>query len=308
MMKRNILAVLGGDERQISMAHTLASYGYEVLVWGLGKCEERLGEARVCKTWQEAVNQAEVILLPLPASADGVRVHCPLQETDVLLRMTALLDAASGRLLLGGRLSEAICSLAEQKQVQVMDYYDAEILQLKNALPTAEGAIAIAMRELPVTVDGVDAAVIGYGRIGSLLAEKLSALGAKVTVYALRPEVLTVAELHHHQAVKLETDGVLRNILHHRVIFNTVPHRLLTEEVLRTMPPNCVLIDLASAPGGIDHGAAAKLGLRCVWGTSLPGKCTPESAGVILAQSLREILESRSHSESAFEFTDGKDG
>ena len=294
MMDRIGLAVLGGDERQISMARTLADRGFHVFVWGLGACEGRVGDATVCAAWQDAVERAGVVILPLPASADGVRVHCPLQDPDLFLRVTTLLDSISGRLLLGGRLSEATRSIAEQKQIEWIDYFDSEILQLKNAVPTAEGAIAVAMRELPVTIDGLSAAVIGYGRIGALLGERLRALGAKVTVYARRQEQRTQAELHHHRVGRLlcrdghsVPDGFPPDL---RVIFNTVPQWIFTREVLQTLPKACLIIDLASAPGGIDRTAAQALGVRTVWATALPGKCAPESAGRILAETLNGIL------------------
>lgn len=294
-MKEKInLAVLGGDQRQIVMARTLAEYGHPVTVWGLGQCQNEIGDAKYCESWELALSDADAVILPLPASADGVRIHCPLHDGDVFLRVTTLLDSIGGKRLLGGRLSESFRSIAEQKQVTWSDYYESEILQLKNALPTAEGAIAIAMQELPVTIDGVSAVITGYGRIATLLAEKLRALGADVTVYARRSEQLTLASLHHHKAKRLTTErgesalaALPRDC---RVVFNTVPHRLFTREILQKLPKNCILIDLASAPGGIDHVAASELGLRSVWGTALPGKCTPESAGRFIAEALIELL------------------
>ena len=304
------LAVLGGDERQISMARTLAAHRYEVRVWGLGRCEHRLGDAIPYADWQTAIQSADAVVLPLPASADGVRIHCPLQGSDVFLRLSTLLDAITGRLLLGGRISEAVHSLAEKKQVRVIDYYESEALQLKNALPTAEGAISIAMRELPVTIGGICAGVVGYGRIGTLLAQRLQALGAKVTVYARRREPLVLAELQGHRTGRLccNTPESRPLFSEHRVIFNTVPHRIFTEELLRTLPKDCVLIDLASPPGGIDHNAARELGLCSVWGTALPGKCAPESAGMILAETVTELLEDCYANGVLDDLTDRKDG
>lgn len=294
MTEKRGLAILGGDQRQIAAARHLASCGYPVCVWGLGECREAIGDAVLCSTWESAVKNADVVILPLPASADGVRVHCPLHGQDVFLRVTTLLSAVGTRLLLGGRLSEPIRNIADQLGVRWIDYFESEILQLKNAVPTAEGAIAIAMRELPVTLDGISAAVIGYGRIGEVLSQKLSALGSHVTVYARRTEPLTRAALSHHQTRRMrnvEGSACPEALSEYRLIFNTVPHRLLTREILQTLRRDCVLIDLASAPGGIDFSAAEELGLRAIWGTALPGKCAPESAGVILAQSIRTILE-----------------
>ncbi len=298
MRRTERLAVLGGDARQHSMIRALSERGYEIYAWGIGDCQKQIEPAVLCGAWEDAVRDADAVILPLPASADGVRVHCPLHERDEMLRMTTLLDRIKGKRLYGGRLSEPIRSLAEQKCVTWFDYYDSELLQLKNAVPTAEGAIAIAMRELPVTLYGIRAAVIGYGRIGCLLSERLHALGAHVTVYARRSEQLTLAELHGHTSVRLRggNDCFAGRVPDCRVLFNTVPHRLLTEENLSRFSARCVLIDLASAPGGIDHRAAASLGLTSVWATALPGKCAPESAGIILADTLQDLFEQSEHS------------
>lgn len=295
MAQKMTLAILGGDGRQIAAARKLSQMGHGVFVWGLGECREQLGDAVLCDSWQNAIERADAIVLPLPASSDGVRLFCPLQDSDWMLRMTAILDAAEKRAVLGGRFTEQTRSIAERKGVRLIDYFDSEALQLKNALPTAEGAIAIAMRELPVTIDGTQTAVLGYGRIGGLLSERLQAFGASVTVYARRQEQRALAELYHHRTGRI----VCRNgrsvldpfPLDCRLIFNTIPKWLLTREDLERLPSNCVLIDLASAPGGIDHTAAKELGVRSIWGTSLPGKYAPESAGYILADTIAGMLE-----------------
>ena len=104
-----------------------------------------------------------------------------------------------------------------------------------------------------------------------------------------------MAELAHHKTRTLSDADEYASLkalpLGCRAIFNTVPTRVMTKEILESVPKNCILIDLASAPGGIDLAAAQELGLRTVWGTALPGKCTPESAGWILAQTVEDFLE-----------------
>jgi len=289
------LCVLGGDRRQIAMTQRLSADGYRVSMWGLGSCHDEVEKARICNDWEEAIADADVVILPLPVSLDGVFLNCPLESPNVFLRLSALTERIGGRVLLGGKIGEPMYSSAMERGIRVIDYFQSELLQLKNAVPTAEGAISIAMKELPITIDGLSSAVIGYGRIGSLLAQKLRALGADVTVYARRKEARTMAELAHHKTRTLSDADEYASLkalpLGCRAIFNTVPTRVMTKEILESVPKNCILIDLASAPGGIDLAAAQELGLRTVWGTALPGKCTPESAGWILAQTVEDFLE-----------------
>jgi dipicolinate synthase subunit A len=204
--------------------------------------------------------------------------------------MDLLFHSAPEKLWLVGRFGETFRLRAEKEGLRWIDYFESEILQLKNALPTAEGAIEIAMRELPVVLDGTKVAVIGYGRIGEVLAAKLKALGAEVTVYARRPSVCTRVELSGCLAKQITQESDLSFTSGTRVVFNTVPSQLITRSVLETLPKDCIIIDLASAPGGVDMSAAEALGIRSVWATALPGKYAPESAGKILGQTVHSIL------------------
>ena len=285
MRQKIVIAAFGGDARQQHAIKVLRE-SYEVHTWGLG---EDTGD------WKALLKGAEVLLLPMPASPDGVRIYSPLQSTDVTLRLSSVLNAFEGKLVLGGRLPEALYGLAEAKGVACVDYLDSEILQQKNAMPTAEGAIFLAMQALPVTLDGCEVAVVGYGRIGELLAQRLSALGASVSVLARRKEILVRAEQQHYSAILLHCKdsyaGFGRLSPDCRVLFNTVPARILTVEGLKAIPPRCLLIDLASSPGGMDHEVARKMGFEVIWGTALPGKYAPESAGKLLASAIDTLLE-----------------
>ena len=56
------------------------------------------------------------------------------------------------------------------------------------------------------------------------------------------------------------------------LVVNTVPVRVLREAELADLKPGCLVIDLASKPGGVDFDAAARLGVKAFWALSLPGK------------------------------------
>jgi len=178
-----------------------------------------------------------------------------------------------------------------QTLVSGEDFLSREDFAILNAVSTTEGALEIALREMPATLRGARALVIGYGRIGSLLCRGLASFGAAVSCAARRDahfawmKALGIQPLH-----TLRLDGALGGF---DVAFNTVPHLVLPYARLKELPTGCLLIDLASAPGGIDSTAAEKLGLRCIWAQSLPGKCAPESAAMVMRDTLYRILEER---------------
>lgn len=157
-----------------------------------------------------------------------------------------------------------------------------------NAIPTAEGAVQIALEELPVTLHGARALVLGYGRVGKLTAHRLAALGARVTVAARSYEALAWAEAYGHTAQQL-TD-LAGYLCGYDLVVNTVPRRVLTRELLEELKEGCLGIDLASKPGGVDCRGAAELGVRCVWALSLPGKVAPVTAASALRDTIYNML------------------
>ena len=294
-MKKCVVAVLGGDKRMDFAARELVRAGYDVREWGRNQKDDAASFSKIARQW---FAQVDALMLPLPTSLDGIHLSTPMLSLENTLRMDTFFSVARDKVWLVGRLGEALRLRAEQEKIRLIDYFDNEILQLKNAIPTAEGAIEIAMRELPVVLDGTKVAVIGYGRIGEVLSAKLKSLGASVTVWARRPEVCVRAEVMGYSSKQIvfgvQNESNLTFDRDTRVIFNTVPSRLLTREILETLDSNCLVIDLASAPGGVDMEAAKELGVRFIWATALPGKCAPESAGIILGQTVHSVLSNAS--------------
>lgn len=302
--KKGKLAVLGGDMRQIALAEGLFENGYEIGLWGVGSdYEGKSVEALMKDTWQEAIREADAVILPLPVSSDGIRLNCPLSGDDNRLRLTVLFDHIGGRIpVYGGKCSQMVRSAAEGRGVHLIDYFNCEDLQIRNAVPTAEGAIAIAMNELPITIDGCRAAVIGYGRVGKELADRLKALGAEVGVAARKQSDL--AWIRNRGMLPLPMgnggeDTAPEELAEgYDVIFNTVPVWLFDEALVKKLPKGLLFIDLASAPGGIDVRAAKEHGLHVIWALSLPGKCAPYSAGRAIADTLLGLLEERKERET----------
>ena len=282
MAKKIQIAVLGGDARQVSAAEWLVEHGCQVSAWGL--CDMSTA-VEVCESPDAAIREAEVLLLPIPLSRDQLWVN----GTSLSVSTLSSILRPGMTVLCGMPNSEWIAD-AEQRNVEVIDYSRDEIFMIRNALPTAEGAVAIAMNEMRRTLFDSNIMVVGYGRIGKLLADLLIRIGANVTVAARKSADLATAELHGCKTCPLlctsEDEAYSMPVLRERyhVIFNTVPFPLIEESVLESLATDTVLIDLASAPGGIDYDAANRLGLKTVVALSLPGKVAPVTAGEIIGE------------------------
>lgn len=88
--------------------------------------------------------------------------------------------------LYAGGVKAADREAAAEFGLTLTDYLSREELAVRNGVPTAEGAIEAAMAATDVTLCGTPCLVIGFGRIGKLLAHRLRGLGAEVTVSARR--------------------------------------------------------------------------------------------------------------------------
>ncbi|MHC1694393.1 MAG: dipicolinate synthase subunit DpsA [Eubacteriales bacterium] len=291
-MKDIKIGVIGGDKRQIVMAEELAKDGYEVAVYGFDNCDGLENVTR-CTDLICAVRQADLMILPLPYSHDKIHINAPLSGCEIHLEEFFRIVSMSRRKeICGGKFDETAFSYAEQYDVALHDYYEREELTILNAIPTAESAISIAIQEMPIILDGSSALVTGFGRIGKLLSMKLKALGCKVTVAARKKEDFAWIQAYGCKSVSYEQlDGILPDC---DVIFNTVPHLILDDQRLEKVGKNSVIIDLASKPGGVAFAAAKTLGLKVVWALSLPGKFAPISSGLMLADTVRMIMDEES--------------
>ena len=284
-MKHIKTTFIGGDLRQISAAGYFSGIGAEARVWGFEKC--RLPDGVTGYTsFEEACDGADAIILPLPYGKDG-EINCPMTEKEVTLG--ALLNCVDEKtVIMGGRLDEKAYSLAAAHNNKIIDDYGREELSVLNAVPTAEGALEVAIRELPVTLFGSRVAIIGFGRIGKVLAKVLCGLGSDVTVFARKPEAKAWARVYGCKAE--DTSNMSEYLSGFVCIFNTVPAPVLGKAELYSVRHDAVIIDLASAPGGVDKGAAEETGVRVISALSLPGRVAPESAGEIIAETAVNIL------------------
>lgn len=159
---------------------------------------------------------------------------------------------------------------------------------MENAVPTAEGAIKIAIEETPFSLHGSKCLVLGYGRVGKILARMLQGIGANVWVEARKYADLAMIEGHGYEPLSL--NEVKNYIDEFDVIFNTVPSLILDEAMLRGVRSDTLIIDLASKPGGVDFNAAKLMGIRVIWALSLPGKISPVTSGMIIKDTIMNII------------------
>lgn len=176
----------------------------------------------------------------------------------------------SGVTVLGGNLNHPALS-----GYHTLDLLKDAAYTAANAAITADCALRVAGEKLPLVFTDCPVLVIGWGRIGKCLGQKLKALGAKVTIAARKESDRAITAALGY--ITLDTAGLEDRLSGFRLIFSTVPELILTEAALSHCG-NCVKIDLASKPG--------IMGGDVIWAKGLPGIRAPESSGKLIAETV----------------------
>lgn len=256
------IVICGGDKRQRYMYELMREKGLNVSTFAL-EHEESVKKLR----------NFDVVILPVPVTKDGVHLNGPYKvKLDDIL---SVLDKS--QIVLGG-----VCN-----GMDMIDYYLDESFQMHNAVPTAEGALQVAMENTDITINQSDCAVLGYGRIAKVLASMLKNMGAEVTVCARNPKDLSLARIFGFETMHINH---LENMGKFDFIFNTVPKTVMDSVVLSKTKQEALLIELASKPYGIDMEAAEKLKRKVIVASGLPGRVAAKTAGKILCDVIMDIL------------------
>lgn len=276
-------SVIGGDRRAALLAELLHGEGHRVQSFAL----ERAGlpkELKCADHPQGALYGADAVVLPLPLEKGGyLNAPYALQRCAVGTITEAVWP---GQIVFGGLFTEEQRLWAINSGVQLVDWMRRPFFVLGNAALTAEGAVGLLLQEDDRSLAHSRVLIGGFGRIGKLLAPRLAALGAAVTVAARREESRAEAAVCGYEALDFEE-------LPGRFDFvvNTVPARVFGESFLCCLGDNTLLLELASAPGGFDRNFAENLGLRVIAAPGLPGRCAPRAAAELMLEEVHRAMK-----------------
>lgn len=282
------IAMLGCDQREVDLAIALIGQGADLRLVGFPN-EGPLKKALHFKIPAEAVRGARAVIAPMSNTNLIGEITARLDGSKELIKLGELIPLLPARTpFLIGVAKPVIHGLCTQYGLQLIEIAEIDELAILNSIPTAEGALQVAMENTSITIHNSRCLVLGLGRCGSTLTRLLLALGAKVTVasrsnadlaraFALNAEPLPLAKLK----TGIEFD----------LIFNTIPAMVLSRSYLRLLEQNTVIIDIAASPGGTDFTAAEQLGILAIHALSLPGRVAPQTAGEILVRTIPHLLE-----------------
>lgn len=249
--------VLGDEPRQKYLAEILRMRGHEVM-----QAEEYLP------------GYHDAVLLPVPQTKKYLKANADRLQ--------------KGQIVYGCNFPSDILDECDDRGIHFIDYMKVEGVASRNAVATAEGAIAEALQGACVSIHGSKVLVTGYGCCGEILAEKLLALKAEVTVMERKSEKRARAKGHGCKAVSFDVPS--EALTEFDYIFNTVPAPVLTENKLSFVKRDVRIVDIASAPGGVDFDFCQKKGIHAKLCLGIPGKYAPKSSAGILVEVIGKTI------------------
>ncbi len=285
------VSIIGGDLRIVNLIELLSKDDFMVYTYGLENSEELIESSNIkkCRSIPEVVNSSEIIIGPVPMANDSEFLSAPFAEEKILVDELIKEMSNKNKIFLAGKISEKLSERLQEGNIKSIDLLKREELVVLNTIATAEGTIQIAMENTTKTIHGSNILIMGFGRVGKVLAKMLDGIGAKVSCEARKNADIAWIKAYGYTPIHLsELDGVLEN---YDIIINTIPFQILDENKLQHVKKECTIIDLSSNPGGVDRNAARRIGLKLIWALSLPGRVAPMTSAEFIKETFYHILK-----------------
>lgn len=279
--------IIGGDKRNLFLSKMLKEDGHSVKICGFENLDLYPDLNKTYDNLKNIMFNTQYIILPIVPTSDYKTICSPFSSSSILIDDN-LINLLKNKIIFCGKKEVLYKTNSNFKNLIIKDYSLREDFMIFNALPTAEGAIFIALQEYDKILSGSNCLVSGFGRIGKVLARLLKAFGCNVSVSARKSSDLSWIETLGYTPIHTND---LNNISEYNLIFNTVPHMIFNKSLLSTCKKEAIIIDLASNPGGTDFEYANQNKIKVIHALGLPGKNTPYTAAKIIKKSIYKIIE-----------------
>ncbi|MBC5636014.1 dipicolinic acid synthetase subunit A [Ornithinibacillus sp. BX22] len=286
---KQFIAVIGGDARYLELIRQLqAIENIELVLVGYDKLEQGFTGLNQKDFNELDVENIDIIILPITGADEGGKVETVFSDQDIYITKEWLDRLKESAVIFTGITTNHLTELVGHSNKTLIPLLDRDDVAIYNSIPTAEGAIMMAIENTDYTIHSSRVIVAGFGRVGNTVANKFAALGAKVSV-ATRNSTdlaritemgLTPIALNKLSSYTSECD----------LLINTIPAKVINKDAIQNLPASAVIIDLASKPGGTDFDYAKQRGIEAMLARSLPSIVAPKTAGKILADVIIQIL------------------
>lgn len=288
-MPSKTITLIGGDLRQEYLAEDLLKKGFSVCLYGCSQTYLQENDCLSCKTLSESMQFSHVIIGPIPFSRNQITIHQRQLQTEITIEEFNQ-NLTPYHVVFGGCFPQALKAGIGDAKAFGVDLMEEESVCIKNAVATAEGMIAEAIKNSTINLCHSTCLVLGYGRCGKTLADRLLGMHARISVLEKKRDLCALAEsfgFYNLIAANLEEE-----IGKYDFIFNTIPELILNRDLIEQTKSEVCILDIASKPGGTDFAACRELKRNARLCPSLPGVYAPKSSAHILSEAILQRMTS----------------
>ncbi|WP_284140001.1 MULTISPECIES: dipicolinic acid synthetase subunit A [unclassified Virgibacillus] len=286
------IAVIGGDARYLELIRQLHGLGdVTTIIVGYDKLEQGFTGTKKMDFDDLEPEKLDVVILPITGTKKAGEVEAVFSDQKIYVRREWFERLPYGTVVFTGITNQYLDSMMANAKATLIPLLDRDDVAIYNSIPTAEGTIMMAIEHTDYTIHSSRIIVAGFGRVGNTVANKFSALGAKVSVAASSIKDLARITEMGLQAIPL--NNLPDYTEQCDLLINTIPAPVITKEAIQQLPSHALIFDLASKPGGTDFDFAKQRGIKAILARSLPGVVAPKTAGKILADVIIQILNGR---------------
>lgn len=288
MLTGKKIAVIGGDDRYLHVISYLSKKGATIYAVGFQEIKFEQNHVQQVDLQHIDFRTLDGIVLPIGGTNRFGAISTYYGGKEAILTKEIVVQTKPTCVIYTGTASDYLRNLAAECERKLVVLFERDDVAIANSIPTAEAALQLAMENTKYTIHGANVLVVGYGRIGVTIARLFQNVGANVSVAARKDADFARIREMRMSAIRMERlSDAMENT---DICINTVPKLVLTEEVLGCMNREGLIIDLASKPGGTDFEATEKLGIQALHALGLPGKVAPKTAGLILGETIAELV------------------
>lgn len=143
-----------------------------------------------------------------------------------------------------GNLSDVNIKILQDKNIEYHNLMLDEIFAIKNANLTAEGVLAIMLKESPRSMYKNNILILGGGRIALALSVVFSKLNLKFSIVSYNnvkfPKYYLIADKCFYK------ESYFDNLSDYDVVINTIPNTIIPDNMLDKFQNKCLFIETAS--------------------------------------------------------------
>lgn len=288
MLENYNILILGGDSRYLYLITNLANKQANLSVIGFN--EYTFSHANITHENISEIDFSmfDAIVLPVPGTSETGEIVPTYDKHSFFLSADQIKKTKKHCIIFTGIKNKFLQQITERSNRELIALFHRDDIAILNSIPTAEATLKLAIEHTDYMMHGANIFVLGFGRVGFTTARLFKNIGANVTV-AIRKSA-HFARIREMNMTPLHMNDLQDNLMDAQIVINTIPHLILTRDMLKVMDKDSLIIDLASTPGGTNFSAAKDYHIQALHALGLPGKTAPKTASDILSDTIVHLL------------------